>query len=217
MNYITPLFFEFEPLQIANVTENGSTQLEVNRFIGRYEKQCLRDVLGDVLAKELNDSYEIVNNAFVFKTDATQAIKDLVQGKEYIPLAGLDDTIDWDLLWSGENCAGNIQTDQKRVWPGIVVSDSFFNGVAETTFKTSFIADFIHYHYLLAHRSITTGAGQQELSAENSTTVQNFSKRIDSWNSFCLKVSVLYRFLQDNRASYPTWKPNCNLHFQTKY
>lgn len=217
MNFITPLYFEFEPLKIANVAENGSGQLEVNRFIGQYEKQCLREVLGDSLAKELNDSYEIVSGAFVLKGDATQPIKDLVNGKEYEPTDTIDETVDWFLNWDEDTCGCNSATTSKRVYPGIVVSEEFYNGVELTNLKTSFIADYIHYHYLLVNRSQTTGAGQQVLVGENSQTVQNFSKRIDSWNSFCLKVSNLYRFLQDHKADYPTWKPNCNLRFKQKY
>jgi len=217
MYFITPSFFEFEPLKIANVTENGGSQLEVSRFIGQYEKQCLREVLGDSLAKELNDSYEIVNGEFVFKSSATQAIKDLVNGKEYTPVAGIDETVDWFLNWDGYGCDCNNSSDTNRIWAGIVVSEEFYNGVELSTLKTSFIADFIHYHYLLINRSQTTGAGQQVLAGENSQTVSNFSKRIDSWNSFCFKVANLYRFLHDNKANYPTWKPNCNLRFKEKF
>lgn len=217
MNFINPLFFEFEPLKIANVSENGSGQLELNRFIGQYEKQCLREVLGDILAKELNDSYEVVDGAFALKTGATQPIKDLINGKEYEPSLNSDETIDWFLNWQVGECGYNNTTDKKRIWPGIVVSEDFYNGVESSTFKTSFIAEYIHYHYFLANRTKTTGSGQQELAGENSTTVSNFSKRIDSWNAFCLKVSMLYRFLQDHRADYPTWKPNCNLRFKDKY
>ena len=216
MNFITPSFFEFEPLKIANVTENGGGQLEVSRFIGQYEKQCLREVLGDVLAKELNDSFEFVDGVFVFKDDATQAIKDLVNGKTYDLVDGSNETVDWFLSWEENDCNCS-SADGTRVWPGIVVSDEFYNGVELSTLKTSFIADYIHYHYLLVNRSQTTGAGQQVIAGENSQTVSNFSKRIDSWNSFCLKVSILYRFLHDNKADYPTWKPNCNLRFKEKF
>lgn len=220
MNFITPLFFEFEPLKIANVTENGSGQLEVNRFIGQYEKQCLREVLGDSLAKELNDSYEIADGVFALKSDATQPIKDLVNGKEYdapITSSGFYDPFfdasGLDVYWGGETGV----VGGKRIWSGIVRSEDFYNGVELSTLKTSFIADYIHYHYLLVNRSVTTGTGQQVLAGENSQTVSNFSKRIDSWNSFCFKISSLYRFLQDNKSDYPTWKPNCNIRFKDKY
>jgi hypothetical protein len=215
MNFITTSFFEFEPLQIANVTENGSVQIEVNRFIGQYEKQCLIDVLGPELAKELNDSYEIVNNAFVLKSDATQAIKDLVNGKVYDTPEDADEIISWNLLWYGCGCDG--EASPKRTYPGIVITENYFVGTNLTEFKTSFIADYIHYHYLLTHRSTTTGAGQQVLEGENSQTVSNFSKRIDSWNSFCFKAANLYRFLHDHKENYPTWKANCNIRFKEKY
>lgn len=217
MNFITPIFFEFEPLQIANVLENGSQQTEVNRFIGQYEKQCLIEVLGPELAKELNDSYEVVGNAFVLKSDATQAIKDLVNGKVYDTPEDAGEVITWNLLWWGGSCGCDGEINPKRTYPGIVVTENYFVGITLTEFKTSFIAYYIHYHYLLTHRSTTTGAGQQVLVGENSQAVSNFSKRIDSWNSFCFKVSNLYRFLHDNKANYPTWKPNCNLRFKEKY
>jgi len=220
MNFITPSFFEFEPLKIANVTENGSGRLEVARFIGQYEKQCLREVLGESLAKELDDSYEIVSGMFALKASATQQIKDLVNGKEYnalITSSGFYDQFfdasGLNLYWGGESGIVN----GKRTWSGIVRSEDFYNGVDLSTFKTSFIADYIHYHYLLVNRSVTTGTGQQVLAGENSQTVSNFSKRIDSWNSFFTKVSSMYLFLQDNKTDYPTWKPNCNLRFKEKY
>ena len=217
MQFITPLFFEFEPIKIANVCENGSLQLEVSRFIGQYEKQCLIDVLGDCLAKELADSFQLAEGSFVLKTDATNAIKNLVNGLEYEATNNGNDVIIYGLIGRGCSCGCSDSTCKKRVWKGIVQNEDYFNGSAMASSKSSFIADYIHYYHLLVHRSQTTGTGQQVLAGENSVTVSNFSKRIDSWNSFVFKVQKLYQFLNDHKTDYPSWRCNCNLDFKDKY
>lgn len=227
MYFVKPIFFEFEPVKISNVTENGSVKTELARFIALYEKQCLLDILGECLYKELIDSYELLQNAteFTLKTDASEPIKRLVNGHSYTAPQNDGSDYDWSLsFWFGGcGCGCGSSTCTTRVWKGFVKTDNYLIGGAVSESKSSFIADYVYYHYLLTNRSITTASGQQVLTGENSTTVSNFSKRIDRWNEFIFSVvgkqsqTSLYRFLQDNKADYPTWKRNCNLTFKTKY
>ncbi len=226
MYFVKPIFFEFEPVKIANVAENGSLKTELARFIALYEKQCLMDILGECLYKELIDSFELLQDAteFTLKDDATEPIKRLVNGYSYTAPAETDCEA-WTLsyLLGGCGCGCGSSTCTTRVWQGFVKTDQYLVGTEMTESKSSFIADYIYYHYLLINRSFSTGSGQQVLTGENSTTVSNFSKRIDRYNEFVGGVlgksneTSLYRFLHDNKADYPTWKRNCNLTIKTKY
>lgn len=210
----TPIQFQEEPNKIANGNAMGALQGILTRSIAKYEKQCLNEVFGSLLAKELRDSFEIVSGAtsFTLNPSATNPIKDLVNGKTY------------DVVVNGVTV--------QRVWNGIVVSNEVLEGGELTSEKTSFITDYIYYHWLLDNRTISTGTGQQTLQGENSLPNQNFSKRIDAWNRFIDKVVFyvsncnnenvkgevsLYKFLNDNIADYPNWIKNNNLEIKDKY
>jgi hypothetical protein len=230
MLFITPALFEFEPVKIHGVSDNGSLKLELARFIGIYEKQCLIEVLGACLYKEIQDSYTFLDGVFTIKPDATQAIKDLVNGIDYDAPESSGSFIDpWfdasGMFWGSGSCGcgcGSSACD-KRYWKGFVQTDEYLQGTALADLKRSFIADYIYYQHSLINRSVTTGTGQQTLDAENSTKVQNFSKRIDRYNEFIFSVigrkneTSLYRFLYDHKADYPTWVPNCSLKFKDKF
>lgn len=219
MYFTTPLFYEFEPRKVANVTENGNVANDFARFDAVCEMQCLNDVLGACLTKELIESFELLSGATVFtlKADATTPIKNLVNGLEYdAPAHDSNLVIDWWLHLYGDNCSCGCGTNTctKRYWKGIAEKTVLPIG----TIYNSFIADYVYYEHLLANRSITAGTGQQVLSGENSQTVQNFSKRIDAYNRFLLAVlKDLYPFLEANKIDYPTWVRNCNLNFKDKY
>lgn len=213
MHFINPDFFDYDPTKIANISENGDVRNDLSRFIGRYEKQCLIEVLGQCLYKEVIDSLEIVNfgDKFTVKPTATNFIKQLINGHNYTA--------------SEKSCkcrciSGNCDT---RIWKGFVQTDEFLINGSVGQEKSSFIADYIHYHYLLEYRSVTAGTGQQVLDGENSTTVFNESKRIDSYNRFIAKVNScdqstsLYQFLKDNIENYPMWEQNCSLKSIFKY
>ncbi len=214
MLFVTPIQFEEEPNKISNGNAMGGLQGILTRGIAKYEKQCLKEVFGSLLAKELRDSFEIVSGAksLTLKPSATNPIKDLVNGKTY------------DVVVNGVTV--------QRVWNGIVVSNEVLEGGELTSEKTSFITDYIYYHWLLDNRTVSTGTGQQTLQGENSLPNQNFSKRIDAWNRFIEKVVFydsncnndnvkgevsLYKFLNDNIANYPNWIRNNNLEIKDKY
>lgn len=237
MYFVNPLMFEFEPVKIANVTQSGDVAKDLARFIAIYEKQCLEELLGSCLAKELLDSFELttVDNikAYRLKDDATVPIQRLVNGYTYTPKEQDGDEIAsfWSVYGAifgfnygfgcGCGCGGSECTE--RVWKGFVQTTPLLIGQSETTESRSFITDYIYYHYLYVNRSITAGSGQQVLTGENSTTVSSLSKRVDRYNEFIFSVlgrkgqTSLYRFLHDNKSDYPTWQPNCNLRFKDKY
>lgn len=233
MYFVNPLMFEFEPIKIANVTQSGDVSKDLARFIAIYEKQCLEELLGPCLAKELFDSFEITTvdgvKAYRLKEEATVPIQRLVNGHTYTQTEQDNDELStfWKVygpifgMGCGCGCGDSECTD--RVWKGFVQSSTFLIGQSETVQKTSFLADYVYYQYLFVNRSITSGSGQQVLTGENSTPVQNFSKRIDRYNEFIFSVlgrvaeTSLYRFLHDNKDDYPTWVPNCNLRFKDKF
>lgn len=227
MIFINPDFFEHEPVKIANVFDNGDVQKDVARFIGTYEKQCLLLIFGACLYKEIQDSYEwdAATKKFKAKETMTPAIKRLVDGHDYD--APESSAYPADFMWyyaAGCGCGCGESNCQKRSWKGLIQTDEFVIGDTRGSTKKSFITDYIYYHYLLANRSVTAGTGQQVLAGENSTTVQNFSKRIDRWNEFVFSVvggrngeTSLFRFMQENKADYPTWTGGCRINFKDKW
>ena len=234
MYFVNPLMFEYEPIKIANVTQSGDVAKDLVRFIAIYERQCLEELLGPCLAKELLDSFEITTvdgvKAYRLKGNATEPIKRLVNGHEYTaPEEDTDNELStfWKvygpIFGIGCGCGCNESQCTDRVWKGFVQETNILIGQSETTEKKCFISDYVYYQYLFVNRSITSGSGQQVLTGENSTPVQNFSKRIDRYNEFVFSVlgrageTSLYRFLHENKADYPTWVPNCNLRFKDKY
>jgi len=193
MIFINPLFFEFEPIKIANVSENGNVNQDVARFIGIYEKKCLIEVLGQCLYDEIQNSYDFADGVFTLKNTATDAIKNLVNGVTYdAPANSCDSSFnDWGfnpLFWNGCGCGCGDSECNTRVWGGFVQSDSYLLGTALSETKRSFITDYVYYHYMLTNRTITAPTGQQVLSGENSNTVVNTSKRIDRYNEFIFSV-----------------------------
>lgn len=228
MYFVKPLFFEFEPIKIAGVSENGSLANDLSRFIALYERQCLEEILGSCLSKELFDSFELTTvsgiKAYRLKSNATEPIKRLVNGCAYeAPATDAIEIFDFNWIWEGCGCGCGGSECTERVWKGFVQTNTILIGQSETTESKCFISDYIYYHYNLINRSITSGSGQQVLNGENATAVSNASKRIDRYNQFIFSVvgklgeTSLYRFLQDNKTDYPTWVPNCNLRFKDKY
>lgn len=213
MYFVKPLFFEFEPVKIANVTENGSLPAELLRFIALYEKQCLIEVLGESLFTEVIDSMQFVSGSsgFALKVDATDEIKNLVNGKTY------------EVESTDCDCNSTELTMKTRVWKGFIQTNQFISGYAISSYKSSFITDYIYYHYLLVNKTISTGVGQQVVDSENATSAMNVWKRIERYNEFVFAVigngsSVgLYQFLNENRSDYPTWTKNCSIKFKEKF
>lgn len=226
MLFVTPDYFEFEPLMIANANENGDVKKQLVRFIAQYEKQCLVDVLGACLYKEVQDAFTFASGVYTLKSDAPDNIKRLIEGYEYAAPANTGSSFQFDLYWSWDGCGCGCGSSgcTTRKWQGLVQKDTFVMAGAEETISKSFIGDFIYYHWMLINRSVTTGTGQQKQTAENSTPVQNASKRIDRWNEF-VKLTVgndrnmvsLYRFLTENKSDYPTWVRNCKIKFLPKF
>ena len=217
MIFVKPIMYEFEPIKIANVIENGDVNIEVIRFIALYERQCLDLIFGKCLAKELVESFEfdLFLIDYKLKASATTAIKNLVNGLEYVLTNSQDYNFGFGFYGCG--CGCNDSTCNKRKWNGLVEKVEYNNGARLATFEKSFLADYIYYEYQLANRTVTAGTGQQVLSGENSMTVQNCSKRIEAYNSFVLGVIKMYVFLEDNKVDYPTWERNCNICFKEKW
>lgn len=222
MYFINPLFFEFEPVKIPSIAENGSARIELARFIGIYEKECLIKVLGSCLYKEVIDSLELLPSAtsYSLKLTATIPIKNLVNGLEY----DAPET-DNSFIYFGLGCGCGCESSncKKKYWKGFVEKDEFLNAASIGVSYRSFIADYIYYQHKLINRTTTSGTGESVLSGENASTAFNESKRIDRWNEFVFKIigrkneTSLYRFLKDNKTDYPTWEQNCQINFKTKY
>lgn len=201
MFIVKPIFFEFDPIKIANVTANGSLLLAVSRSIALYEKQCFDELFGRVLSKELQNSFELISGAseYTLKTSATVPIKNLVDGFDYTVV----------------ECGETVN----KSWGGLIEVDKVLQGTKLTTFKKSFIADYIYVKHSLDNISVATGTGQAILQGENSNTVTNVLNRMSANDRFVFSVLGgngkvgLYEFMQDNIIDYPTLVKSKSLQF----
>lgn len=192
--YFTDItFFKNEPIKISNIDEMGDVAISVAKFIFICEKQCLIEVFGQKLYDELAECFDEDNTV---KDDAPEHLKWLINGTDY------EITVD--------------DTTIKKKWKGIVQKDSFKFNDTDVELKSSFIADYIYYHYLFDNRTATSTAGQVIITAANSYTVSSFYKRIDAYNSFFKKVVggikneiSLYEFMRDHKEQFTSWKEAC--------
>jgi hypothetical protein len=201
MLIVKPIFFEFEPVKIANATANGALLIAVSRSIVFYEKQCFDLLFGSVLSKEIVESFELISgtSSYTLKPSATIPIKNLVNG------------FDYSVVENGVTIA--------KSWKGFIEEDKILVGVTETNFKKSFLTDYIYVQHKLENISASTGTGQQILQGENSIPTTSVLNRMMANDRFVFSVlggngkTGLYEFMNDNIADYPTLVKTCGLKF----
>lgn len=177
--------FTYGNYQIANLTStemNVDVQLTIQ--IQKYETECLRMMLGDVLYNDFMSNLELDSDGY-WKVKATSDIK-------------------WDWLLNGHEYLNNECVFN---WDGLVkkVATVKDKDVIETM-----MALYVFYKYSLNTRTLNTGTGESKLNADNTTQESSSNKRVDAWNEFVQwadfgfsKSNVsLNQFLADNTELY---------------
>ena len=72
--------------------------------------------------------------------------------------------------------------------------------------KLSPIADYVYYWYTRQHASMSTGSGEKELDAENSTTSASAVKQMREWKDMVKKNKELSEILLSNYLIYTDFK-----------
>jgi hypothetical protein len=81
------------------------------------------------------------------------------------------------------------------VWPGL----------ANQTFKTSPIADYVYYHYHRDQATTVVGSGTMVPNVENGEVVVNRGRMVDAWNAARKGAQLLEMFLQSRPDDYPNY------------
>lgn len=177
--------FTYGNYQIANLTSaevNVDVQLMIQ--IQKYETECLRMMLGDVLYADFMSNLELDSDGFwKLKSSANEKWEWLLNGYSY-------QNGDCDITWRG--LVITVATIQDKE-------------VIETM-----MASYVFYKYSLNTRTLNTGTGEGKLTADNTTQERSSNKRVDAWNEFVQwagfgssKSNVsLNQFLADNTELY---------------
>lgn len=151
--------FTYGNYQIANLTATEvNTDVQLIIQIQKYETECLRMMLGDVLYSDFMSNLELDSDGFwELKTDADVKWYWLLNGHQYL---------------DGE-CVRN--------WYGLIKKVATVQGkeVIETM-----MALYVFYKYSLNTRTLNTGTGEAKLKADNTTQESSKNKRVDAWNEF---------------------------------
>jgi hypothetical protein len=172
MSLIDKTYFKMD----INLPASNFTDL--SNYVSTYEPEILRLLLGE-------DLYQLVN-AFILSnpTASSQAVQDLVLGKEY--------TVDIGLA-----------SPSKVKWNGLI-----------NTSKISIISYYIYYWYMRNKVSLTTTTGEVKSSYENATRGAVANKVNNSWRRLqklygfvdqSLIIPSAYNFLYEHESDYPEW------------
>lgn len=71
--------------------------------------------------------------------------------------------------------------------------------------KYSLIANYIFFHYINNHITITTGVGEAKSNIDNASWADSNNKAILAYNMFVNEAQELYLFLEAKYAVYPEW------------
>lgn len=85
-------------------------------------------------------------------------------------------------------------------------SIAVWGGLANDTFKTSPIADYVYYFYHRDKATEVVGSGTIIPDTENGANVVNRSRMVDAWNSACKNAQLMELFLESDPVAYPDYK-----------
>lgn len=80
-------------------------------------------------------------------------------------------------------------------WEGLINDD-----------KSSPIADYVYYWYLVGKVNHVSGTGQVQAKNENSEIVSSANQQVQAWNDMVDKTRFLSEFLYQNYTVYPEYR-----------
>ena len=90
------------------------------------------------------------------------------------------------------------------------ISDKWINLKNKIVFadtKESPIANYVYFFYQKNLTTTTSGIGETRNSSENSDRASAYKKMVDSWNEMVKWNYDVVKFINDNIADYPDYKP----------
>lgn len=72
------------------------------------------------------------------------------------------------------------------------------------------ITAYVYYQWMSTAGPILTGSGTVMPKNENATRSSPINLAVPAWNDMVDMNYQLFRFLEANKADYPTWEPICN-------
>lgn len=151
--------FSYGNYTIANLTAtemNVDVQLLIQ--IQKYEAECLKLMLGDELYNEFMSNLEL-DSAGYWVLKSTADIK-------------------WGYLLNGYSYQDG---ECDFVWRGLVTKVAT---IQETEVVETMMAPFIFFYQSLNSRTLNTGTGEANMTADNTTQTSSSNKRVDAWNEF---------------------------------
>jgi hypothetical protein len=79
------------------------------------------------------------------------------------------------------------------------------NSSPAISYKRSFIANYIYWHWQQKHASFSTGTGEKVVNTANTIAVSPADKMVIAWNEMSEWITELWQYLEANKAYYPDW------------
>jgi hypothetical protein len=169
---------------------------ELNLFITKYELEFLTKLLGRTLyeAFYLAMQEPVIESRFV----------PFAYGKYFEFVSG--DSL-CDYVSRGDcmvNYKGLLQNPDSDL-TGTFLSQGYLSN--------SPIANYIYWHWNLAHESTIGTATESKQQVSNGLAIGNGVKSVRAWNEMCDQVFDFYKFIDMNIADYPEFDLKCEYRF----
>ncbi len=175
--------------------------------IDKWERECLRYILGDCIFNEIEENSEISEGVWKLKDNAPERLTKLLYGDSY----------EASQTSSGCGCGCHNATCTHHYWNGLYTKVEIPYKGDVKKYKSSLVAYYIYFNWAHTNRSQTTGTGEQVNKVENSKTISNEVKRKNAWNHFVHSVQgchknggvSLYDYLREKESDFPNHSKTC--------
>lgn len=79
------------------------------------------------------------------------------------------------------------------------------NKIVNSTTKESPIANYVYYYFQRDATTSTVGVGESNQISENANSASSVDKQIRAWNEMVDYNRKLVKFIQENKADYPSY------------
>lgn len=128
---------------------------EFTTILNKYEENCLEEVLGHQLYRELAGKID-KNESSLIKAGSDAKWDELLNGKEF------------------------EKEGKTRYWKGI----RFKTPLTNEKYNRSFLANYVYYFYKRNNFTFSTETGEKKIVAANAVNSNNASKAVKAWNEF---------------------------------
>lgn len=188
-NLININYFQGE-LAIAGLN-NPDVVDELGLFITKYEQEFLTKLMGRTMYEAFYTGMQgtVIDR---FKKFAYGDYFEFISGNSKCGyIARIDGMVDYK---------GLLQNPDSEL-TGTFLSQGYLSN--------SPIANYIYWHWLVAHETAIGTAGESVQQVANGTVVGNGTKAVRAWNDMCDSIENFYKFIDMNLADYPEFDLKC--------